>query len=509
MFKSVFAKYITTFILIIVISFSMILSIILSLVTEYSTSVRTETAKNAARTAEAYLALNYERSDYSSLEDFVSIDKNEVFEVFTSVSANSEGITIMLADDEGRLLLYANEEDTGNFEKDYWLPEPTRTKVLAGESAHVTGTISGLFEKSHLSYAIPVTDEMQVVRGVVIASYSSNSLLVLLRDMIETILASSLWVMVATLIAVYFITEMITGPLREMSKAAKRFAVGQFDVRVPVRGKDEVAELAMAFNNMAHSLENLENMRNTFMANVSHDLRTPMTTISGFIDNILIGAIPKEEQSHYLGIIKDEVRRLSRLVSSLLDISRLQAGDRKFNMTGFDICELARLILISFEQKIDEKKLNVEFLCDEERMFVVADRDAIHQILYNICDNGIKFASEGGDYRIRIRYTDESGNDTKHDGKQRKITVSVYNQGEGIAPEDLPFVFERFYKADKSRGLDKSGVGLGMFISKTIIDAHQEKLWVNSEHHRFCEFFFTLPRDIQSNTKNNLTTHSP
>lgn len=499
MFKSVFAKYITTFILIIVISFSMILSIILSLVTEYSTSVRTETVQNAARTAEAYLELTYERSEAISFDDFIVGDQSNIFNVLTTVATNSEGITIMLADGEGRLMLYASSEKTGTFEKEYLIPQPTRTTVLGGEATPVTETLSGLFEKSHLSYAIPITDEAQTVRGVVIASYSSNSLLVLLHGMIETILASSLWVMVATLIAVYFITEMITGPLREMSKAAKSFAVGKFDVRVPVRGKDEVAELATAFNNMAQSLENLENMRNTFMANVSHDLRTPMTTISGFIDNILIGAIPKEEQSYYLGVIKEEVRRLSRLVSSLLDISRLQAGDRKFTMASFDICELARLILISFEQKIDDKKLNVEFLCDEERMYVVADRDAIHQILYNICDNGVKFATEGGDYRIRIHYTDEAGHDSKH---HKKVTVSVYNQGEGIAPEDLPYVFERFYKADKSRGLDKSGVGLGMFIAKTIVDAHKEKIWVESHYHKSCEFFFTLSCDTQNNNNN-------
>ena len=220
-----------------------------------------------------------------------------------------------------------------------------------------------------------------------------------------------------------------------------------------------------------------------------------MTTISGFIDNILVGAIPKEEQPYYLGIIKEEVRRLSRLVASLLDISRLQAGDRKFNMQSFDVCEQARLILISFEQQIDEKRLNVEFLCDDERMFVTADRDAIYQILYNICDNGVKFASEGGDFRIRIRYDDPS------EAKRKKITVSVYNQGEGIPEEDLPFVFERFYKADKSRGLDKSGVGLGMFIAKTIIDAHNEKIWVESRHHSDCEFFFTLPADPVGATK--------
>ena len=494
MFKSVFAKYITTFVLIIVISFSMILSIILSLVTEYSASVRIETVQHAARTAEAYLELSYERSDHSSFGTYVKENQNAVFEVIKSVAVNSEGVRVMLSDEKGRLLLFATSQESGLFDKSYWIPEPALTSVLSGEPTRITGTFTEWFEDSHISYAIPIRDELQEIRGIVVASYSDNSLLVLLHDMLETILASSLWVVVATLIAVYFITEMITGPLREMSKAAKSFAAGRFDVRVPVRGKDEVAELATAFNNMAQSLQNLENMRNTFMANVSHDLRTPMTTISGFIDNILIGAIPPEEQSHYLGVIKEEVRRLSRLVSSLLDISRLQAGDRKFTMTSFDICEMARLILISFEQKIDDKHLEVEFDCDEEHMYVIADRDAIHQILYNICDNAVKFADKNGCFRIRIRFSE----DQKSDGKQKKLLVSIYNQGEGIAPEDLPFVFERFYKADKSRGLDRSGVGLGMFISKTIIDAHGEKIWVESRHHESCEFFFTLTRDTQA-----------
>ena len=131
------------------------------------------------------------------------------------------------------------------------------------------------------------------------------------------------------------------------------------------------------------------------------------------------------------------------------------------------------------------------------KIAAVADRDAIYQILYNICDNAVKFSREKGTYRISIRYAGEDGQETKHDAKMKKILVSVYNQGQGIAPEDLPYVFERFYKADKSRGLDRSGVGLGMFISKTIIDAHGEKIWVESQHHEWCNFFFTLPRDMQ------------
>lgn len=485
MFKSVFAKYITTFILIIAISFCMLLSIIISLVDDHMLDTRSEIVESIAASTEAYLELKYEKSHFVDFEAFVQANQAEVADIILSLTSNWDGVSIILTDKNGKFLFYSSEKESSLMTKAIYLSSPTIDKLRQGERTIVLGPFSDSVDRPYVAYAIPLIDDSGAVQGSIVAAAVSNAYLQLFRDLSNTIFASILWVMVAVLIAVYFITEMITGPLREMSKAAKSFAKGLFNVRVPVRGKDEVAELATAFNNMAQSLENLENMRNTFMANVSHDLRTPMTTISGFIDNILVGAISPEEQPHYLGIIKEEVRRLSQLVSSLLDISRLQAGDRKFTMQHFDVCELARLILISFEQKIDDKKLNVDFDCDEERMYTNADRDAIYQVLYNICDNGIKFSQVGGDYRIRIRY----------DHPNKKLVVSVFNQGEGISQEDLPFVFERFYKADKSRGLDKHGVGLGMFISKTIIDAHQESIWVESTHGKCCEFFFTLPAD--------------
>lgn len=486
MFKSVFAKYITAFVLIIIISFGMMLSIIVSLVNNYSQNIRSEIVKSAARSAETYLELRFDQSDFHSFRDFVSSNSEDVFDIVNSVAKNCGGVSIMLSDMDGNFILYATEDESDYFDSPLSLPQNMKQSLSTKKDVKQYGVLSGMFDSSYISYATPILDEKADYCGAVIASASGNSVVMLLDTMIKTIVVSSLWVMIATLIAVYFITEMVTGPLRGMSKAARSFGSGKFNVRVPVRGNDEVAELATAFNNMAESLANFENTRNTFMANVAHDLRTPMTTISGFIDNLLIGAIPKEDEKYYLGIIKEEVKRLSRLVSSLLDITRLQAGDRKLTMTDFDICELARLILITFEQKIDSKKLDVEFDCENDRMMVHADRDSIYQILYNICDNGVKFSVEGGSYRIRIRSYDK-----------KKIVVSVFNSGEGIPTDDLPYVFERFYKADKSRGIDKNGVGLGMYIAKTIIDAHGESIWVESEQNKFCEFSFTLPKGIQ------------
>ena len=251
---------------------------------------------------------------------------------------------------------------------------------------------------------------------------------------------------------------------------------------VQVNGNDEVAELADAFNNMASSLQHSEESRRLFLANVSHDLRTPMTTIRGYIDSILSGVIKQDMIPHYLEVISGEVQRLSRLVSSLLDITRIQAGERKFSNAPFDICEMAREIIIFSEQRLEDKKLDVEFDADKDNMFVGGDREAIHQVLSNICDNAIKFSRQGGKYIVSVK---DIG---------AKTEISVYNEGDGIPEEDLPYVFDRFYKGDKSRGLDKTGVGLGLYISRTIIEAHREKIWVESEYGKWCRFTFTMPR---------------
>ena len=407
-------------------------------------------------------------------------EQTDIETMLSVVSSNSEDITVLLCDNEGDILL-AVGSDRREVSAEASIPKTLMDEVNGGNAISQAEQLSGVFEKPHYLYAVPVYNEFNSVCGTVFVCASSVMLTDLLEIIIQTIVIASLWVLIAALIAVYFISDKVIGPLKEISKAAKSFAAGKFDVRVRVRGGGEVAELAVAFNNMAESLNNYDTMRNTFMSNVSHDLRTPMTSISGFIDGILDGVIPPEKHRYYLQLVSEEVKRLSRLVASLLDLSRIQAGERKFTMAPFDICEMGRQILISFEQKICDKNLAVEFECDEEHMDVVADRDAIYQIFYNLCDNAVKFASEGGAFRIGIRKL-----------KSRKVLVTVYNEGQGISEADLPYVFERFYKSDKSRGLNKSGVGLGLFIAKTIVDAHEEKIWVESEYGKNCRFNFTL-----------------
>ncbi len=480
MFKSVFAKYITTFMLIIFVSFLVLVTIVMSMVNRYAVNTKTQLLGSTAQGAAEFVGAKAERiSTANKFEDIIKDSQGDIDNMLTTLAAADEEIVVLLVDNNGDVVRMISQGVVGP--SNAVVPRSVMDEVNNLVQLSKFEMLEGVFDTPHLFCTAPVISADGYVCGTVFACASTTSQDALMSVMVKTIIISSLWIMLAALVAVYMITERVIGPLKSMSVMAKEFADGNFDARAPVRGNDEVAALAVAFNDMADSISRLEVMRNTFMANVSHDLRTPMTTIAGFIDNILSGAIPPERHQYYLEIIRTEVGRLARLVASLLDISRIQAGDRKFDFKPFDICEMARRILISFEAKIESKRLDVSFECDEERMVALADHDAIYQILYNITDNAVKFSREGGQLRVALSAVEDA-----------RVQISVYNEGEGIAAEDIPFVFERFYKGDKSRGLDKSGVGLGMFISKTIIDAHHQKIWVRSEQGRFCEFNFTL-----------------
>ena len=480
MFKSLFAKYITAFMLIILISFSLIIGVISAIITQYSEQAKLDIMETAASSSVSFLQNKMVLDHTADLRELLEKERADVGNLLSVASAGSEDLTILLVDRDGSVLL-AVGEDSGDVVLDSHVPPALFAELSDGKLLSESQAIEGVFSETHAVYAHAVKDGQGELCGTVFVCADSMLMADLLNTIVRAIVVAIIWVFLATLVAVYLISDRVIAPLKAISRAAKEFASGKFDTRVPVRGKGEIAELAVAFNSMAEAMDNYDTMRNTFMSNVSHDLRSPMTSISGFIDGILDGVIPPEKHHYYLQTVSSEIHRLSRLVTSLLDLSRIQAGERKFTMAPFDICEMGREILISFEQKINAKGLEIDFYCDEERMNAIADRDAIYQILYNLCDNAIKFSSEGALLQIRIVY-----------GKGRKIAVSVYNEGQGIAPADLPYVFERFYKSDKSRGLNKTGVGLGLFISKTIIDAHGESIWVESEHGKNCCFHFTL-----------------
>ena len=482
MYKSIFAKYVVSFMAIILISFLIIVLTLSSIVGDYSAQAKSNLMRTAARSSATYIEGGLARYGEASMDHLLAREEAEIRTMLSTFASGVEDLTVVLVDGQGVIRLAVGCDESlvsvgARLSPDQLAAiDSTEGSFLPQSSRELQ-----IFEEPHYRYAIPIYGGDGQGCGTVFVCATSVLLTELIEVIVKTIVIASVWVLLAALIAAYLISEKISDPLKEISKAAKSFAAGQFDVRVPVRGEDEVAELAVAFNNMAESLHNYDTMQTTFMSNVSHDLRTPMTSIAGFIDGILDGVIPPEKHEYYLNLVAVEVKRLSRLVATLLDLSRIQAGERKFVMSTFDICEMGRQILISFEQKINEKRLEVEFVCDEDSMNVIADRDAIYQVFYNLCDNAVKFSSEGGGFRIEIQRQ-----------RNRRIMISVYNEGQGISEGDLPYVFDRFYKSDKSRGLNKSGAGLGLFISKTIMEAHHEQIWVESEYGKNCCFHFTV-----------------
>ena len=476
--KSIFLKYISTFLLIIFISFFILTLIISSMTIRSENTQKISVAENTAAYITEYLTSEYTTFMIpTDFEKFVALKSKDISNMIDILSKNAEAMTIMITNPAGSVLISTGDEYRGQI-----TDTDTRMLLTADSKSRVYTDMGGFLDRKYGVIITPFQYREGGAAGALIVCYSSGTLNALTVSTVRTIVLASLWVMIASFVAVYFITEKIVLPIKQMNYATKKFAQGKFDVKIPIVGEDEIAELAAAFNSMADSLANYEYTRSSFLANVSHDLRTPMTSISGFIDGILEGAIPPEKHPYYLEIIGQEVKRLSRLVSSLLDISRMEAGNRKFEKTAFDISEMARIILLSFESKIDIKHLDVEFEAPEDRLMVFSDKDAINQVLYNICDNAVKFSRDGGKYRITIT------EDVSH------VTVKVYNEGEGIAKEDLPHIFDRFYKSDKSRGLDKSGVGLGLYICKTIMDNLEETISAASEQGKYCEFTITLTK---------------
>lgn len=299
--------------------------------------------------------------------------------------------------------------------------------------------------------------------------------------------------LIFTLIISWFLSDMLTRPLKSIVRASKQFAHGDFDVRVSENNNcDEIDELAASFNNMAATLQQQEELSRGFVANVSHELKTPMTSIGGFIDGILDGTIPPEKQEYYLQVIQEEIHRLSRLVLRMLDTAKLEAGEMVITPAPFDLVETAARVLISFEQKIESRQLDMD-VDFPDRLLVNGDADRIYQVVYNLVDNAVKFVEDGGSLALSIGIEGSLG------------TFTVRNTGATIPDEDLPHVFDRFYKVDRSRSRDKTGAGLGLYIVKSIVILHGGDISVRSSDGQ-TEFSFSIPLapEPERHTKNAL-----
>ncbi len=398
------------------------------------------------------------------------------------VAATISGSDAVICDTEGRVI-----QCSGAMVDREWQGLRLNTeyleKVLKNGGDTATGVIRGLYKDSRYVISTPIQGENGIT-GIVIVSTPTQTTTQILTRVSHIFLAASLFVVLISVLVVTVFARKESRPLRDMARAATAFGHGDLDARVKVESdySEEVEDLAVAFNNMASSLQKSEYQRQEFVANVSHELKTPMTTISGYVDGILDGTIPENKREHYLQIVSDETKRLSRLVRSMLDISQLQTqeGIPEEKKMHFDLEECAGQVLITFEKKINDKNLNVDVNMPDHPVYTIANRDYITQVIYNLIDNAVKFCPEGKTLGLTIR---EGGG---------KAYVSISNEGETIPPDELPLVFDRFHKLDKSRSQNRDGWGLGLYIVKTIVCSHQENISVTSRDGK-TEFTFTMP----------------
>ncbi|MCI6320266.1 MAG: HAMP domain-containing histidine kinase [Clostridiales bacterium] len=413
------------------------------------------------------LSINYlENGRYMDIEDLRS---DPDFQQLATFAAIVSDVHFMICDTEGHVLLTTDQTLEG---KVITMPESMSREILEKGASARRDSLGGLYESRRFVVGVPaVNPETQEVVGEVYGVSTTSSLDSMWQGFIGLFFMTAFVVLMISFMASSITTMRQVQPIREMVQATRRYAEGDFDIRMNDYGRDdEIGELAASFNAMAESLQQTERQRREFIANISHELKTPMTTIAGYTDGILDGSIPPEREKQYLQIISDESRRLSRMVRRMLDVSQLQAIDPLKSGSHFDICESMRRVLISMEKKITDRDLDVDADIPEEPILVLGDNDMITQVIYNLLENATKFARSGSTLYLGV---------TTIDGKAR---VTVRNLGDTIPAEELPLLFERFHKSDKSRSEDKDGVGLGLYIVKTILEQHKEKINVTSEN---------------------------
>lgn len=480
--KSLYKRQLVMMVGIVALSFTLLSTAFMLLSYRYIISeTRDRLERNAgyiANFTSEYFASDY----YLKTQGTVLEEAGEDFyranvETLTAMSDSS----IIVADSKGEVI-YASESEL------YTKKIPQSVVDQIKERGSYTGitTLNGLYSTGRYIAGLPVNikvGNLEINQGLVLVSGDTSGLSEMWRATATIFFFAAVVVLLIAVIASSITSAHQTRPLVEMAEAARKFGRGEFDVRVDSYKDrcDEIGELAEAFNSMANSLAKVESHRADFIANVSHELKTPMTTISGFAEGILDGTIPPEKEQDALKIIVSETRRLSRLVRRMLDLSRLNAlAENSISaQEQFDLVEVVSQVIISLENKITDRNLDMDVQMPEDKLMVWGDPDSVTQVCYNLMDNAAKFAASGTSITLRI---------TKKDGK---AYTSISNMGATIPQDELPLLFDRFHKADYSRSMDRDGVGLGLYIVKTILGNLKENITVTSED-GLTTFTFTL-----------------
>lgn len=459
------------------IAFSSITSIILILVGMILTAwINKEYSSQRIERIDSYMAMIQEltseflngngETGYDDLKKMMSIVKTSVNK--DSIILDNQGYVYAVSDDKFNYLMYSK------------LSISDSDIDLLKQGKIIERKFFDNYNGTYRCYYKPLVNGGSFSGAV--ALIENNNGVALWRNVYGVIWISVIGaVILSSIIAYYLARRILLTPLLEITNAAKRLAKGEVEKRIYINSQDEIGELADSINAMAESLEKVDNIRREFISNVSHELRSPITSIKGFITGIIDGVIPKDKESYYLNIVNDEICRLSRLVNDLLDISSMESGKFKLNIINMDINEIITLCILNLEGKIKEKKINVEIIFSNSHEYCNGDRDRIIQVVTNLLENAIKYGHEGGKILVETY------------AKGDFVYVSIFNNGPNISREDINKIWERFYKMDKSR-TNKISTGLGLPIVRLILSQHNQDIWVKNIDGKGVEFTFTLSR---------------
>lgn len=412
---------------------------------------------------------------YNNLKLTADASGNMVF------MCNSSG-DIIACDDTLKAPYETVEHAVCEEHKNLHIPKAYIVKAEAIGFADYT-TLGGVFAETHAVAISPIRVENEIAGFTICASPVADQLAGYFIKLLTSFLTAAVIALVILTMALFFLADKMTKPIRDLAKAARCYSAGDFSYKVPEPDEqNEMTELIVEFNAMADSLEALENSRRSFVSSVSHEFKTPMTTIGGFINGILDGTIPPEKQNYYLEIVSSEVKRLSKMVNAMLNISRIETGNLNLNLEHFDISKNLLNTFLTFEQLITDKNITIEGLEDLEELTIPGDKSLIDQVVYNLVDNAVKFTNDNGKISV----------ETKTDSKYCYFSIS--NSGKGIPPEHIKNIFDRFYKVDESRSADTKSTGLGLHLVKSIVELHGGKVTVESKTDKFTKFTVKLPK---------------
>ena len=413
-------------------------------------------------------------------------EEGEYFSVLerTGKAISSDEYTVFFVTLDGRTFL-CTDNSLGNYclHEKKLISKDIMKYIFEYDIYSELGTLSDIYYEDHFVAGAQLLDKDGNIIGAVFVSLNADMYVSLINKSIAALLISVVFALLVLYIVILILTKKILKPLTDMSAAAKSMANGDFTTKINYQSDDEIGELANSFNTMSNAMLTLENVRSSFISNVSHEFKTPMTVIAGYIDGIIDGTISKENQDKYLKIISNEVKRLNVMVNSMLHLSKIESGEL-MNYVKTDLSEIVLNVFLNLEPKITEKNIDVYGLDSLGTMIIECDNDLMFNAICNLVDNAVKFSPVGG----YISVSKVENFDT--------VSFFIKNNGDGIEEEEIVHIFERFYKTDKSRSVDKLGTGLGLHIVKNIILCHKGEIFARSKVGAYTEFEIILPKKI-------------